>query len=148
MKAEHGTRSGSGQRGGRPANGRADRWPYAVLAYLCVALAIVGVVLPGLPTTPFVLLAAWAASRGSRRLHDWLQDHPRFGPALADWREQRAVSNRAKMLAAALLIVSWAVMLWRGTPGWLLVLLAVLFVGVAGFVLTRPRPRPRAGDSR
>ena len=77
------------------------RWPFAVLAYVFAALAFVGVVLPGLPTTPFVLLAAWAASRGSKRMHDWLVGHPRLGPPLADWREQRAVSRRAKVLAIA-----------------------------------------------
>jgi uncharacterized protein len=116
------------------------RWPYAVLAYVCVTLALIGVVVPGLPTTPFLLLAAWAANRGSRRLHDWLEHHPRFGPALADWREQRAVATRAKVLAVGFLSVSWAIMLWRGTPLWLLVPLAALFIGVAAFVVTRPAP--------
>jgi uncharacterized membrane protein YbaN (DUF454 family) len=69
------------------------RWPFAILAYVCVGLGLLGVLLPGLPTVPFLLLAAWAASRGSKRLHDWLYTHPRFGPALTEWQEQRAVST-------------------------------------------------------
>jgi uncharacterized protein len=113
------------------------------MAYIFVALALVGVVVPGLPTTPFVLLAAWAASRGSRRLHDWLLEHPRLGPPLRDWREQGAVSGRAKVLATAFLAASWAIMYWRGTPPWMLGLLGVLFLTVASFVITRPLPRPR-----
>lgn len=119
------------------------RWPFAVLAYVFAALAVLGLILPGLPTTPFVLLAAWAASRGSRRMHDWLNNHPRLGPPLADWREQRAVSTRAKTLAVSFLVLSWALLLWRGTSGWILTILAVLFTAVAIFVSTRPKPCKR-----
>lgn len=124
-----------------PGPRTAPRWPYAVLAYVFAALALLGVVVPGLPTTPFVLLAAWAASRGSRRMHDWLVAHPRLGPPLAHWREERAVSPRAKAMAIGFLVVSWLIMLWREVPPWLLALLAVLFVTVGTFVATRPRPR-------
>lgn len=128
----------------RPDPGRGPggptRWPYAVLAYLFVGLALIGVVLPGLPTFPFLLLAAWAASRGSERLHDWLYGHPRFGPSLVRWREERSISTRAKASAIALLVVSWLVMLAAGVPLRALVGLAGLFVAVALFLVTRPRP--------
>ena len=120
------------------------RWPFAVLAYLFAGLALLGVVVPGLPTTPFVLLAAWAASRGSRRMQAWLEGHRLLGPPLADWRDQRAVSPRAKILAVGCLIASWAIMAWRGVGPWPLALLAVLFVAVGTFVATRPPPRGRA----
>ena len=116
------------------------RWLWAATAYVCAAMAILGLVIPGLPTTPFVLLAAWAASRGSRRLHDWLHAHPQLGPALADWKENRAVSTVAKALAALFLVLSWLIMLWRGVSVWILVPLGVLFLCVLTFVLTRPRP--------
>lgn len=108
-----------------------------------MALALVGLVLPGLPTTPFLLLAAWAASRGSRKVHDWLHRHRQFGPALANWRERRAVSGGAKASAVVLLTLSWLVMAWRGAPGWLLASLSALFLGVAAYVVTRPRPVTR-----
>ncbi len=117
------------------------RWPFAILAYVFAALAVLGLILPGLPTTPFVLLAAWSASRGSKRMHAWLNNHPRLGPPLADWREQRAVSARGKALALSLLVSSWALLLWRGAPGWILAFLAILFTAVAAFVGTRPKPR-------
>ena len=119
------------------------RWPFAALAYLFAALALLGIVVPGLPTTPFVLLAAWSASRGSRRLHDWLVHHPRLGPPLADWRDQRAVSTRAKLLAIAFLTASWLIMAWRGIPARLLIVLGALFIVVATFVATRRRPARR-----
>jgi uncharacterized protein len=124
-----------------PTHNRARRLLWAALAYVFVALALVGIVLPGVPTTPFVLLAAWAADRGSKRVHDWLTRHPRLGPPLADWREQGAVSTRAKVIAIAFLALSWIIMYVRATPHWLLAALAILFICVATFVATRPRPR-------
>ena len=136
--------SGPSTSGGTPW----PRWPFAVLAYLFAALALLGIAVPGLPTTPFVLLAAWAASRGSRRLHDWLLAHPRLGPPLVHWRDERAVSPRAKALAITFLIVSWAIMLGRGAPPWVLVALAALFVVVGTFVGTRPRPAPAATQAQ
>lgn len=117
------------------------RWPYAVLAYVSVALGLLGVLLPGLPTVPFLLLGAWAASRGSKRVHDWLHQHPQFGPAIREWREQRAVSTRSKVAAVALLATSWGILYWRQVDPRLLLGLTILFAGVATFLLTRPGPR-------
>ena len=120
-------------------NGRRRiRWPFAVLAWLFVGLATVGVVVPGLPTFPFLLLAAWAAARGSRRLHDWLYAHPRFGPELARWRDRRAITRRSKVLALALLALSFGIMAWREVSPWVLGAVGVLFVTVGTYVATRP----------
>lgn len=119
---------------------RLIRWPSLVLAYMFLALAIIGVVLPGLPTVPFLLLAAWFAARGSKRLHHWLYTHPRFGRLLIDWEQQGAISRRSKRLAVVLLTVSWLIMYWRIDHGWLLAGLALLFVAIAVFLLTRPEP--------
>ena len=66
---------------------------------------IVGIFLPLLPTTPFVLLAAWCFSRGSVRWEAWLLAHPRFGPMVADWRARRAIPMRAKQWPAGLRMV-------------------------------------------
>jgi uncharacterized membrane protein YbaN (DUF454 family) len=56
-----------------------------ILAYLFLVLAIIGIVLPGIPTVPFLLLTAWFAARGSERLHSWLYTHPHLGKLLIDW---------------------------------------------------------------
>lgn len=113
------------------------RWFFAVLAHLFLGLAVVGVVVPGLPTFPFLLLAAWAAARGSRRLHEWLYRHPRFGPELQRWRERRAIARRSKVLAIALLVVSFAIMWWRVGSPWVLVPVGALFATVGTYVVTR-----------
>lgn len=115
---------------------------YHGLAVACIGLGAVGIVLPGLPTTPFLLVAAWAAPKGSPRLARWLWQHPRFGHVLRAWQQERAVPRRAKWLAALLLTSSW-VMLWAGgAPLPVLVFTAGLFLLVGSFVLTRPDPGP------
>ena len=85
---------------------RLPRWLYLLLAWIFVGLAVAGAVLPVLPTTPFVLAAAWAASRGSTRLHAWLLSHRLFGPMLADWEGSGAVSRRAKRVAVSTMAAS------------------------------------------
>ena len=117
---------------------RRTRWPFAVLAYLFLGLAMVGVVVPGLPTFPFLLLTGWAAARGSRRLHEWLYRHPRFGPELARWRDRRAITRRSKVLALGLLLLSFGIMVWRDVSPWVLGVVAALFVTVGTYVATRP----------
>ncbi|MFN2331986.1 MAG: YbaN family protein [Halomonas sp.] len=115
-----------------------SRIAWSGLAYGCIGLGTAGLVVPLLPTTPFLLLAAWAAPKGSPRLARWLHEHPHLGPTLHAWKEQRAVPRRAKRLALMLLLISW-LMLWLGGAAPLvLVLIAALFIGVATFLLTRP----------
>lgn len=67
------------------------RWAWWLLAYVSLGTGIVGIFVPGLPTTVFILISAWAASRGSERLHTWLIQHPRFGPAIANWQDRKSV---------------------------------------------------------
>lgn len=113
---------------------------YLIFAYLCAGLGIIGAFLPVLPTTPFLLLAAWAATRGSPELHRWLYQHPRFGPPLIAWEEKRAVSTPAKWLACTLMSLSWVIMFLM-TDSWVVpALTGVLFLSVGGFLVTRPPP--------
>jgi len=129
-----------------PSQCTASRRPYAVLAYLCTALAMAGVVVPGLPTTPFLLVAAWAARRGCPPIDRWLRRHRRLGPLLAHWETQRAIPTRAKWLAIALLALSWAVLAYHSADARLTLVAALLSAAGALFVATRPTPQPAAGD--
>lgn len=113
---------------------------YLILAYSAAGLGIVGAFLPLLPTTPFLLLAAWAATRGSPELHKWLYEHERFGPPLIAWEEKRAVSRESKLVACALILVSWIVMLLM-TEGWQVpAITGVLFLCGGTYLVTRPTP--------
>ena len=117
------------------------RYVALVLAVFFLALAIVGVVLPGVPTVPFLLLAAWFSAKGSDRLHRWLLAHPRFGKMLADWQTQGAVSRRSKMVAVLMMGLSWVVMYRRLESAWGLVAITAVLVAVAAYLVSRPEPR-------
>ena len=112
-----------------------------VLAYFFLALAFIGVFLPGIPTVPFLLLTAWFAARGSEKLHRWLYSHPHFGQLLIDWEQNRAVSRKAKVLAVLMMAASWILMYFRVGPGILLAVISVVFTLVSIFLIGRPEPR-------
>lgn len=113
---------------------------------LALLTGIVGIFLPLLPTTPFVLLAAFCFSRGSQRCETWLLQHPRFGPMVRDWRASRAVPLRAKQLATLMMTLGSAWAWWAMPPGirWLP---ALLCAGVAAWLWSLPTARPRARSS-
>jgi uncharacterized membrane protein YbaN (DUF454 family) len=74
--------------------------------FASLVLGAIGLLLPLLPTVPFVLLAAFCFSKGSARWERWLVEHPRLGPYVRDWREHHAVPWRAKLLATAMMAIS------------------------------------------
>ena len=113
------------------------RTTYVVIGHTSLAIGFVGIFVPLLPTTPFVLLAAVCYSRGSERFHTWLHAHPRFGPMIHSWREHRAIGGRAKMAAVAMVVLSVTFSVVRLDPPWDYFALLV-GVSVLGFILTRP----------
>ena len=119
---------------------RARRWLWLVLAYVALGLGIVGIFLPGLPTTPFVLLAAFAAARGSRKLHDRLLAHRVFGPMIRDWQATGAVSRRAKQWAIGSM-AACAVIFFLTAPKWWMAAIGTGIMAVVGaWLWLRPEP--------
>jgi len=109
-----------------------------LLGWLMVALAAVGVVVPGLPTVPFLLVAAWAFARSSQRFHDWLYNHPRFGPPLRDWPGLGATTRRANILEVAMMTVSFCFVVYV-SKGWIIpAIVAGCLIPAGIFVSTRP----------
>lgn len=113
------------------------RTGFRILAYTSIALAAIGVVLPLVPTTPFVLLAAWAGSKGSPAFAAWIEGHPTFGPAIENWRERRAVPVKGKWLACLMMSLSWSVLAITGAAPFVLAATGLMFLGLAGYLLTR-----------
>lgn len=123
---------------GKLAGGGLRRFAFHILALVAFVLALAGVVLPGLPATPFLLLAAWAAARGSPELSRRIETHPHLGPLLRNWRERRVVPTRAKILAVLSMALSFILLVRSDAPAPVLVGVAIILVGVASFLLTRP----------
>lgn len=118
------------------------RGAYLALALLSLALGIAGAFLPVLPTTPFVLLAAWAAARSSPRLLHWLETHTVFAPMIRDWRQGGVVSRRAKWMATLMMAASGLYLLLSRHPRWIAWLAIVCMATVALWLWRRPERAP------
>ncbi len=111
---------------------------WRTLALACVMLGIVGAFLPVLPTTPFLLIAAWAGSRGWPQLEAWLVAHPRWGPPIMRWRDHRAVPRSAKWGASASMLISAALLWLAQTPLALQIAVLAFMACVAWWLWRRP----------
>lgn len=114
------------------------RFIWAGLGLLCVGLGLVGVVVPLLPTVPFMLLAAFFFARSSERLHYWLLNHRVFGPMIVDWQNRGAINPRAKRYATLSILAVFGISLALGLKATVLAIQAVVLGGVLIFIWTRP----------
>ena len=112
------------------------RWTFVILGWLFFVLGIIGVLLPVMPTAPFILLAAGCWARSSRRFHFWLINHKYFGKFVRDWENNHAVPLYAKWLATIMMTIS-TTMLFFNIPTdmiWMAWLVAVVYWGSGLFV--------------
>ncbi len=103
-----------------------------------LACGAVGVVLPLVPTVPFLLLAAFCFARSSDTLHDWLVTHPTFGPPIEDWRSGGAIRPRAKRLATVSIAAAFLLSILMGVRPTILLIQALVLSAVLVFIWTRP----------
>lgn len=125
------------------------RWLYFSLALFSLLLGVIGIFLPLLPTTPFILLSAWAAARSSPRLLAWLENHTAFGPMIRDWRRGGVVRRRPKWIATIVMSASGLYLLWSSHPRWAAWLAIACMATVAVWLWRRPeRYASEATDRR
>lgn len=113
---------------------------WRLLAVLCVALGMIGVVIPGLPTVPFLLVAAWAGTHGWPRLEAWLLGHPRYGQSIREWREHGAVSRRAKYAASIMMLVSVGLISLSSAPSSVKIAVPLFLCATLLWLWRRPEP--------
>lgn len=115
---------------------------WRVLALLLLAIGAIGIVVPGLPTVVFWLMAAWAASKGSPDLEQWLLTHPRHGEAIRGWREAGVVPRQAKRAATLMMLLSLSLLVLAGWSWLRLTALALVMAAVLVWLWRRPEQAP------
>lgn len=113
---------------------------WVLVGLIALALGAVGVFLPLLPTTPFILVAAFAFANSSERLHNWLVEHNVFGPLIANWRRYGAISRSAKVAGVLSMVAVVALSIVLQFPTSIIVVQAIVLSAAALFILTRPMP--------
>lgn len=115
---------------------------YLALGFVSLVLGMIGVFLPVLPTTPFILLAAFCFSKSSERWHQWLLENPVFGPMIRDWNHSGVIRRPAKILASVMMTVSFSSLtVLTPVPLWVKLILNGIGLCVLGFIWSRPSDR-------
>lgn len=112
---------------------------YYSVGHICLLLGILGIFLPLLPTTPFLLVTAFCYSKASEPFHQWLITHKHLGPPIVRWQEQGAISKKAKWSATALIGLSAGLTLGLASPPtWAAAAMLATLGSVLLFLWTRP----------
>lgn len=127
---------------------KAKRVGLVALGVLMLALGVIGAFVPVMPTTIFLILAAWCFGRSSPRIEAWMLNHPSFGPTLRAWRQYGAVPRKAKILAGLGMASGYGLFFVGAKPEPLLAVAVAAFVAVVAiYVTTRPERTDAAGDA-
>jgi len=123
------------------SNNRFARALWFIGGLLCVGLGLLGVALPGLPTTPFMILAAACFARSSSRLYNWILNHPTFGPLVRRFRAGKGIPKRIKIVAVLSIVTFVGFAVFYAIPQHLVI--PRIITGIAGiiglwYILTRP----------
>ena len=105
---------------------------------LFTALGFIGIILPLIPTTPFILVAVWFFARSSKKFENWLLNHKIFGKNIRDWRNHGAISKNAKMSAVPLILFSFSMSIYFNNLFILDVILVLTGFSIAIFIISRP----------
>ena len=116
------------------------RFIWLLVGLAAVAIGAVGVVLPLLPTTPFLLVAAFAFARSSERMNSWLREHQVFGPLIDNWHRDGSIDPKTKQMAIAMIVATPVITWLLDMPSWVVACQIVVLSAAAIFILTRPSP--------
>ena len=110
------------------------------LGLLFVGLGFVGIIMPGIPTTPFLLLSAWFFSKSSKFLENWLINHKVFGLLIRDWKEHRSISRKSKIVAVIVIIPTFTFSIYSSLNFIIDLTLGVTCFCLCAYLISRPEP--------
>ncbi len=110
------------------------RWVFIGLAWLCIALGILGIFIPGLPTVDFIILAVFFAARGSEKLHQWFRNHRYIGPLIREWQEHRRIPKKAKYISTLSMSLAAGLMIWTIPHPWFVYPAILCMAGVLAWM--------------
>ncbi len=113
---------------------------WALAGGIALILGLIGIPLPLLPTTPFLLLAAFCFSQSSEKLHNWLMTHPKLSPPIKDWQRHGAISYKAKFMAAISMGAALLISYFLNVPLYIILIQVVVLICVCVFLFSRPSP--------
>ena len=116
------------------------KYLYIILGLLFVGLGFLGIFIPGLPTTIFIIIAAWFFSKSSRKLETWLLNHKLFGHLIKNWKMHGAISKHSKLYAISIIIPTFIITAWFRFSIIGDVIFLLLGALLITFILTRPLP--------
>ena len=105
-----------------------------------VCLGFIGIIIPGIPTTPFLLLSAWFFSKSSSFLENWLINHKLFGPLIRDWNEHKSISRKSKIVAVIIIIPTFAFSIYSSLNMIIDILLGITCISLCAYLISRPEP--------
>ncbi|MEM6638944.1 MAG: YbaN family protein [Pseudomonadota bacterium] len=117
---------------------RPVRWFWLATGWIALVLGMIGIPVPGLPTTPFILLAAYAFSKSSPRLASWLDHHNTFGPMIRNWREHGAIAPRYKVMSTVMMVACVGLSVVLTLPPVAIACQCIAMTGAGAYVLSRP----------
>lgn len=114
---------------------------WRILVVFFILLGVIGAILPGMPTTVFLILAAWAASKGWPQVDEWLMNHPKYGQSLRNWRATGSVARKVKWIACSMMLCSGIIMFFTSAPIWVKIFTDIIMFIVAIWLCLRPEPK-------
>lgn len=124
------------------------RLVYLLVGFIAVGLAFIGILLPIMPTVPFLIVALWAFSKSSEKFHNWLYSHKSFGPILRDWDQYRVVPIWGKIWSSAAMAGSLVMMVFLFEVAlWAVSCAAVVMAAIAWYILSKPSRKPDEAQS-
>tara|TARA_B100000029_G_scaffold129818_1_gene123302 strand:+ start:14553 stop:14942 length:390 start_codon:yes stop_codon:yes gene_type:complete len=117
------------------------KYLYITLGCSCIALGYIGIIIPGIPTTPFLLLSLWFFSRSSESYKTWLLNHKLFGKIIKNWYLYRSIDNKSKLIAILFIIFTFGTSIYYAFPIIVDFIFIIFALILCLFIITRPKPK-------